>query len=907
MIRYFLIVTTVAGAALAVAVVMRPAPGPAKSADRSPQQAADRGPALEPLLSAPAPQAEADLPLDSVVLHLGEAQPVTAPFRLTEDQAAAGGRALTLPEGAASNGHAGRAELAWSAPQPGRYYAWLRARWRDACGNSVSVQVDQLQPCDAGNDDVYDAWHWVRAGDYRLAGGAHRLAVLEREDGVAVDQVLLTRDADFRPLGPIQSGRMKTEARRVADNFSRSPGHGLDAWHCISGRWKIAFSFDPNRIPNQYSLVGEAGDTGAVAAVKGADWRGCRLAFSVRPPAGSVFGAETGRAGEGARPLRVGFELRPGGAHLTVAGPEASHSAVLGDGIRADQWHRIVIERWAWVLRVSVDSRQVFEATDLEPRTGGLGLTVSKGTVVFDDVEVSEIAWLADDGARFRIPWVVGRGAKWYRAGGSDQPAALIGRAGTVAAQVPDGWQVGRSFLDEAPGFAGRCQVTAGARPGGTVALAVAGEEARVRRLALSFEPLRQQVFRVGPYHFTKPRIEDPSDYLDFTPEEWAKIRSSPEADKLRRHKKYVPLVGGSYCIFARESGGWRVANGELVGRGPEATLRYSQEIVSDLELTARVQLVPPRSAVEFVLYDNAGSGPRVRLEGGRPTPAGPEPNLLRLTLPDDGGWHSVRITARAGRLEASVDKAGPKQMSVTRSDGGRIRLNIPVGAARFDDIEFAIARARPGAVFYTFDRRETDWWRTGGRWVDHGGMSCVLASHWISLEAATGEGLLWNKRSFGPDALLAFNIEENSEWFGWSQRPSHVHHPYDNIRAVLAPREDLDTGYRLEINSRNRTATVLYRNGVEVATVEQGADFPMRYVGGHAPYRPRKNRVTLVKRGGLICAILNGDEVLRWTDPEPIAVRKVGLGGYKTRVNFSHIEVRSTDEPGDTAQVRPR
>ena len=266
----------------------------------------------------------------------------------------------------------------------------------------------------------------------------------------------------------------------------------------------------------------------------------------------------------------------------------------------------------------------------------------------------------------------------------------------------------------------------------------------------------------------------------------------------------------------------------------------------------------------------------------------------VHLAAPGDGEWHALRVRVTGAELEAQLGPGEARRATISRRDAGRVLLEAVTGLVEFDDIEFNIPRRAGRGAFHTFDRRETDWWRTGARWVDHGGMSCVLASHWVSLIAPDGEGMLWHKRTFGPDALLAFNLEENSEWFGWSQNPSHVHHPYDNIRAVLAPAADLRRGYRLEVNARDRTVTVLYRDGKEVASVAQDERSPMRYVGGHAPYRPRKNRVTFSKRGAVLKATVNGAEVLRWVDPHPIAVQKVGLGGYRTRANFSHIEIRA-------------
>jgi len=214
-------------------------------------------------------------------------------------------------------------------------------------------------------------------------------------------------------------------------------------------------------------------------------------------------------------------------------------------------------------------------------------------------------------------------------------------------------------------------------------------------------------------------------------------------------------------------------------------------------------------------------------------------------------------------------------------------------GEVAFYDVEITVPRRTATQWFHAFDCRETDWWREGGQWIDHGGMSCALASNWVSLLAPEGRGMLWHKTSFTGDALLATNLEENSEWMGWEKEPSHIHYPYDNAILCLGQGRDGESGYRLEVNSRNRAATVLYRQGKEVASVRQDHRFPIQYQGGHAPYLPRRNRVTLVREGSHLRVLINGVEVLSYTDPEPLATDTVGIGGYQTHVNFSRIMVR--------------
>ena len=43
---------------------------------------------------------------------------------------------------------------------------------------------------------------------------------------------------------------------------------------------------------------------------------------------------------------------------------------------------------------------------------------------------------------------------------------------------------------------------------------------------------------------------------------------------------------------------------------------------------------------------------------------------------------------------------------------------------------------------------------------------------------------------------------------------------------------------------------------------------------------------------------VINGKEVLRANDPNPLPVSRLGIGGYRTHANFSFIEVRRLTPP---------
>jgi hypothetical protein len=399
----------------------------------------------------------------------------------------------------------------------------------------------------------------------------------------------------------------------------------------------------------------------------------------------------------------------------------------------------------------------------------------------------------------------------------------------------------------------------------------------------------------VGPYHFSKKKVADPSDYLDFTQEEYERMRKSDDAEKLRRRPRFRSVVGkgGNKCVWKIRNGSWQVSDGRLAGTGPGAILRLWQQFVSDLRMDLRVRLVRPDSAALVRLYARDGDGALVGVARADAPENGDATGVLKFGDVRDSEWHDLSIEVEGAKLRATLDGEDARQATFGRGPGGIIRLQIPSGQVEFDDIELQIPRHTPRGSFYGFKQRETEWWREGGQWIDHGGLACILASSWVSLVAPEGEGMLWNKRRLGPDPMVAFNLEENSEWHGWDKKPSHTHHPFDNIRVALCPGNKLEGGYHVELNAQDRSTTTLYRRGRPVAQVTQDQDFPMRYTGGHSPYSPRKNRIAVMKQGPIIRVLVNGQTVLKFEDSNPIDVSRVGLGGYRTRANFSHIEVR--------------
>ena len=122
--------------------------------------------------------------------------------------AGASGAYLEIPEGAGNppKRDAGKAVFTVDIPEDGLYTLWCRVWWEGECSNSFTIGFDDQPPFLFGEDATYKAWHWVKYPVSRtvplrkLAKGQHTLTFKNREDGVRLDQVLLSADKRFVPV-----------------------------------------------------------------------------------------------------------------------------------------------------------------------------------------------------------------------------------------------------------------------------------------------------------------------------------------------------------------------------------------------------------------------------------------------------------------------------------------------------------------------------------------------------------------------------------------------------------------------------------------------------------------------------------------------------------------------------------
>jgi len=148
---------------------------------------------------------------DTLFFEAEDSSVIKAPVKITEDTTASKGKCLEVTEGAGEGSKAGgSAVYQLILDEDGSYYFWSRVWWLDKCGNSFSVQFDQNPVFVFGNDRTCKSWHWVKSKlKLKFTKGRHQMTVSNREDGIKIDQFLLTKDRKLVPVDIEDSVKLK--------------------------------------------------------------------------------------------------------------------------------------------------------------------------------------------------------------------------------------------------------------------------------------------------------------------------------------------------------------------------------------------------------------------------------------------------------------------------------------------------------------------------------------------------------------------------------------------------------------------------------------------------------------------------------------------------------------------------
>jgi len=128
--------------------------------------------------------------------------------QVTNALAGASGPFLEIPEGAGNppKRNEGLARFPLNIPADADYTLWCRVFWEGECSNSFRITFDDQPAFLFGEDATYKTWHWVKypvsrtAKRIHLTQGPHILTFHNREDGVRLDQILISTDKRFVPV-----------------------------------------------------------------------------------------------------------------------------------------------------------------------------------------------------------------------------------------------------------------------------------------------------------------------------------------------------------------------------------------------------------------------------------------------------------------------------------------------------------------------------------------------------------------------------------------------------------------------------------------------------------------------------------------------------------------------------------
>jgi hypothetical protein len=139
---------------------------------------------------------------------------ITEPLRVERDVGASGSACVAVSPGHESQTAPpaeGHLTVRFDIPAAGEYRVWGRVIAPTLADDSFWVRMDDGPWYNWNQIPLGDVWHWDDVHDsshasvaltWSLKPGAHTLTLAYREDGVALDRLLVTADPTFVPVGP---------------------------------------------------------------------------------------------------------------------------------------------------------------------------------------------------------------------------------------------------------------------------------------------------------------------------------------------------------------------------------------------------------------------------------------------------------------------------------------------------------------------------------------------------------------------------------------------------------------------------------------------------------------------------------------------------------------------------------
>jgi hypothetical protein len=136
------------------------------------------------------------------VIEAESGSALTAPMVVQDQADASGGKCVAIPLGQPKDvAPTGSIKLTLTAPREAEITLWYRVHWAGTCSNSFTAKVAGQPELIVGEDGTYQTWHWVKTPPLTVPAGPLEVVIVQREEDVRLDQVLVTTDADYVPMG----------------------------------------------------------------------------------------------------------------------------------------------------------------------------------------------------------------------------------------------------------------------------------------------------------------------------------------------------------------------------------------------------------------------------------------------------------------------------------------------------------------------------------------------------------------------------------------------------------------------------------------------------------------------------------------------------------------------------------
>lgn len=719
-------------------------------------------------------------------------------------------------------------------------------------------------------------------------------------------------DAFLQPAAPVY----------FDDDFMRAEGQA-NPWETPDGAWKLyQVEGEPAQGANPFAFRAEESER--ATALAGYDfWDDYEFTAAVRPLAATAGILAHRQADDDYVELRLAFltggepQAAAGSATLELVRRLPSGERVLAraevDAAR-DQWHelRLGISRGRAVA--TLDGRELLVAADeLLRGRGRIGLRVTGGSAWFDDVRVRP--WeatplpLAGDGA-----WRVDRGTVEPSGSGLTLRPAGSGRALAPTGEYADLRASARVRLDGAdeagmllryrspgdhyllgPARVGRGVAVRFTRVQGGEATVLAsapveGGADRWHELTATMRGRRLSVEIDGA-----PAFEVADEAFDAGafglacaggPASFAEVFARPVENERHVVDPPTPPYAGIIDVhtWAGPGSGWAPTPDDL------DRFWHRGLYVNDVEVRLGVHRVPSGAASASLMIGD-GADPELGYAAQAVQAAPGEPVRVTITR---GGAEAAAGSApvRSGEGYAlSFQRVGSLLVAAINGEPvceyrdpapltGLTRVGFRRDEAALDpaDAEVLSEAVRT----YTFANAPTDWRAVSGTWEISNRWSCSPQWTWLAGWNQEGAARIHTRWAVVGEQRVDLYVGAKM-----MPKPDGSRGTYEELRDLhFGLCEDgAGGGYRVVLGGKGNTWSALLRNGQEVAT-------NTTYRVPQAEQHNNWLLVTLVKSGATVSVRVWDQEVLSFTDPEPLEGGFVAMGTEHNGITVPRVTI---------------